>query len=232
MCLFVMSILNREGSVLHIIVQDTGSSSRKQTSLLEVNLINIGPSTREDLLLHVRHKQPGRREADILSDNNLALTLASQSESTGDGQAGDSLLRAGDAAEVEALQREVGRLVAGGLQGRGAVEALAEDVLHGDVGVRVRFHASGGDGDVDHVEAVPVEASVGADGLEGCYGEDNFDVIELEQVCQLGVEGAVLFLLLTLAFCCCRPMVAALARIAGMARTAANFMVAESCMCM
>jgi hypothetical protein len=103
-CFVVISILNGEGSVLHIVVQNTSSSSRKQTSLLEVDLINISPGTREDLLLHVRHKQPGRREADILSNNNLALTLASQSESASDGKAGDSLLCASDAPKVEALQ--------------------------------------------------------------------------------------------------------------------------------
>jgi hypothetical protein len=60
----------------------------------------------------------------------------------------------------------------------------------------VRCHSGGGEGDVDYVEAVPFEAAVGADGLEGCYGEDDLDVVELGGLCQLKVVEAVLCLCL------------------------------------
>jgi hypothetical protein len=170
--------LDREGRELNVVVQDTGSSS-KQTVQLEVNLINIGPSASKSLLLHVGREQARRREADILGHNSLALALASQSQRARKRHTGDSLLRRSDAAEVEALQGEVGRLAAGGLESCGVVEACGEDVLDGDVRLRLRCDSDRREGNVDGVETVPVEALVGADGLEGCYGDCNFDVVKL-----------------------------------------------------
>lgn len=114
--------LNREGSKLHIVVQNTGSSS-KQTIQLEVNLINVRPSASKSLLLHRRREQTRRGETDILRDDRLALALASQFERAREGYAGDGLLRRSDAAEVEALQGEVGRFAAGWLKSCGAVES-------------------------------------------------------------------------------------------------------------
>jgi hypothetical protein len=191
----VISILNGEGSVLHIVVQDT-SSSRKQTSLLEVNLINVGPSTGKDLLLHVGGKETSRLEADVLGNDDLALTLAGKLERASDGNASDSLLRRSHAPKKEGLQGEVGRLVADRLESRGAVEASAENVLHRNVGLRVWCHSGRGKGDIDYVEAIPVEAAVGADRLEGCYGEDDLDVVKLGGGCQMEVVQAVLCLCL------------------------------------
>lgn len=114
--------LDIEGSELHIIVKDTGSST-KQTAKLEVNLINVRPSSSEGLLLHGRHEQAGRGETDVLGHDCLALTLASQSQRACKRYAGDSLLRRSDAAEVEALQGEVDGFAAGWLESCGVVEA-------------------------------------------------------------------------------------------------------------
>jgi hypothetical protein len=133
-CFSVMAISNGEGSVLHIVVQNT-SSSRKQPSLLEVNLINIGPSSGKDLLRHIGRQEPSRLEADILGNDDLALTLAGKLKCASNGHAGHGLLRRSDTSEVKALQTEVGRLITGGLESRGAVEPRAQDVLDGDVGL-------------------------------------------------------------------------------------------------
>lgn len=99
-------ILNREGSELHIVVQDTGSSGKKAVQL-EVNLVNVRPGASKGLLLHGRREHASRCETDVSLHNRLALTLASQFQRTSKGYAGDSLLRRSDAAKVEAiLQRD------------------------------------------------------------------------------------------------------------------------------
>ena len=72
-----MLVLDREGSELNIVVQNTGSSSKK-TIQLEVNLVNVRPSTSKSLLLHGRREQTRRGETDILSYDRLALAFASQ----------------------------------------------------------------------------------------------------------------------------------------------------------
>ena len=175
-----MFILDREGSELHIVVQDTCSSS-KQTIQLEVDLINVRPSASESLLLHGRREQARRGETDILRHDRLALTLACQFQRAREGYAGDSLLRRSDAAKVEALQGEVDRLAAGWLEGRGVVESCGKDVLDGDVGFGLSSNANGSESYVDDVEAVPCEAFVGADGLQGCYWDCDGDIVELDQ---------------------------------------------------
>lgn len=141
------------------------------------------------MLLHVRNEKASETlgcEADVLLDNNLALALASKGEGAGDSGAGKSLLRRGHAAEVEALQREVGGLGAGGLERRGVVQAVAtENVLDGYVGLALGCDAGHGVTNVDHVEAVPDEVLVGADGLQGEDGDGDGDVVELWGYCQL-----------------------------------------------
>jgi hypothetical protein len=124
MCLhsICMLVLGRESSELHIVVQDTRSST-KQTAQLEVNLINIRPSTSKSLLLHGRREQASWSETDILLHDRLALTLASQGQRASKRHTGHSLLRRSNASEVEALQREVDRLAAGWLESRGVVES-------------------------------------------------------------------------------------------------------------
>lgn len=215
--------LNCECGELDVVVQDT-NSSRKRSSLLEVNLIHIGPCTSESLLLHVRRQQTGRGEADLLRDNGLALTLASQCERTSDRHADYSLLGRGNATEVEALQGEVGRLAARGLESCGVVEAGAENVLHCNVGLRLCEDSGWCTADVDDVEAVPGKTFVSANGLQGCNGDGDCDIVELEGVS--GTNGYVAAIsMLTFAVCCWRPMLAALATMAGMARMAENFMV-------
>lgn len=72
-----MLVLDREGSELKIVVQNTGSSSKK-TIQLEVNLVNVRPCTSKSLLLHGRREQTRRGETDILSYDRLALAFASQ----------------------------------------------------------------------------------------------------------------------------------------------------------
>lgn len=180
--------LKSEGGELHIIVQDT-SSSRKQSSLLEVDLINIGPRASKSLLLHVRGQQTRWSEADVLRDNSLALALAGQSKSASDGHTGHGLLRRGNAAKVEALQREVRSLAAGGLESCRAVETGTENVLDCDVGLGLRENAGGCDADVDDVEAVPGQALVGADGLERCYWKNDRDVVELDGLSATGYHA-------------------------------------------
>jgi hypothetical protein len=173
--------LNGEGSEYDVVVQDAGSS-RKQRSLLEVDLVNIRPSTSESLLLHIGHQAKEctrRREAYILRDNRLALALAGESKCARDRSACNSLLRRSNAAEVEALQREVGCLAADGLESRGVIEAGSEEILHGDVGFGLWCDSDGGERDVDDVETVPVETFVSADGLQRCYGNCDCNIIKL-----------------------------------------------------
>jgi len=170
----------REGSELHIVVQNTGSSS-KQTIQLEVNLVNVRPSASKGLLLHGRREQTRRGETDILGHDCLALALASQFQRASKRDAGDGLLGRSDAAEVEALQGEVDCLAAGWLEGRGVVEARGQDVLDGDVGFGLSGDANGSESDVDDVEAVPRETFVGANGLQGCYWNGDGDVVELDE---------------------------------------------------
>ena len=174
-----MITLDREGSELHIVVQDTGSSSSKQAIQLEVNLINVSPSASKSLLFHGRREQACWGETDILRHNRLALALASQLQRASKGHAGDSLLRRSDAAEVEALQGEVCCFAAGWLQSCGVVETCGQDVLDGDVGLGLRGYANRCETDVDDIEAIPCEAFVGADGLQGCYWDSDGDVVEL-----------------------------------------------------
>ena len=83
--------LDREGRELNVVVQDTRSSS-KQTIKLEVNLINIRPEASKSLLLHGRREQASWRETDVLSDDRLAVALASQGQRTGKRDAGNGLL--------------------------------------------------------------------------------------------------------------------------------------------
>ena len=149
-----MFVLSCEGSELHIVVQNTRGSS-KQTFELEVNLVNVRPSTGECLLLHWRDEQALGSKADILGHDCLALTLASQSQRASEGYTGDSLLRRSDAAEVEALQREVDRFAAGRLESRGVVKSRRQDVLDGDVWLALGSDSNGCESDVDDVKAVP-----------------------------------------------------------------------------
>lgn len=76
MCMFP---LDREGSELHIVIQDTHSSSSNKTIQLEVNLINVCPSASESLLLHRRREQVRRGETDILRHDRFAFALAGKS---------------------------------------------------------------------------------------------------------------------------------------------------------
>ena len=105
--------------------------------------------------------------------------------------------------------------------------------MDGDVGLGLSSDANGSERDVDDVEAVPVETFVGADGLQGCYWNGDSDVVELdeEEVLARGEHKSAGFEL-TFAFCWLKPMLAALATIAGMAKIAANFMmeVMKSCL--
>jgi hypothetical protein len=102
--------------------------------------------------------------------------------------------------------------------------------LNGDVGLALRSDANGCELDVDDVEAVPVQAFVDADGLERCHGDGHGNVIELEGMLAR-VDYKPVGPKLTFAFCWLKPMLAALATIAGMAKTAENFMmeVIEKC---
>lgn len=86
-----MFVLDVEGSELHIVVQDT-CSNRKQTAQLKVNLVNVRPSASKSLLLHGRREQARRCEADVLSNDGLALTLASQGQGASDRHTSHSLL--------------------------------------------------------------------------------------------------------------------------------------------
>ena len=177
----MQSALEGESGVLDVVVKHTGRSSKK-TSLREVHLVNIGPGTGKLLLLHGRNEKASdtsRGEADVLSDNDLAIALASEFQSAGDGGAGSGLLRRGNAAKVEALQGKVLRLGAGGLEGGDGSDATAEDVLDGDVGLALGCDSGQGVSDVDHVESVPDEVLVGADGLQGERSVGNVDIIEL-----------------------------------------------------
>lgn len=223
---------NREGSELHIVVQDTGSSSKKAVQL-EVDLVNVRPGASKGLLLHGRREQASRCETDVLRHNRLALTLASQFQRTSKGYAGDSLLRRSDATEVEALQGEVDRFAVSWLEGRGVVEARGQDVLDGDVRFGLSSNANGSEGYVDDVEAVPRETFVGANGLQGCYWDSDSNVVELDQEEMLArADHKLAGLELTFAFCWLRPMLAALATIAGMAKIAANFMMEVTKICL
>lgn len=173
-----MFVLSREGSELEVVVQDTRGSS-KQTIQFEVNLVNIRPSTSKCLLLHRRGEHTLWSEADILSHDRLALTLASQGQRASKRHAGKSLLRRSDAAEVEALQGEVDRFAAGWLESRGVVESRGEDVLDGDVWLALRGDSDGCESDVDDVKAVPGEAFVHANGLQRCYWDSDSNIVEL-----------------------------------------------------
>ena len=178
------------------------SSSSNKTIQLEVNLVNVRPSTGECLLLHWRGEQALGSKADILGHDCLALTLASQSQRASEGYTGDSLLRRSDAAEVEALQREVDRFAAGRLESRGVVEPRGQEVLDGDVGLGLSSDANGSESDVDDVEAVPVETFVGADGLQGRYWDGDGNVVKLHKHGRLARGGYDLTdSTLTLAFC-------------------------------
>jgi hypothetical protein len=173
--------LKGESGVLDVVVKHTGRNSKK-TSLCEVNLVNIGPSTGKLLLLHGRNEKASdtsRGEADVLSDNDLAVALASECQSAGDGGPGSGLLRRGNTAKVEALQGEILRFGAGGLEGGDGSNATAEDVLDGDVGLGLSGDSGQGVADVDHVESVPDEVLVGADRLQGKRSVGNVDVVEL-----------------------------------------------------
>jgi hypothetical protein len=98
--------------------------------------------------------------------------------------------------------------------------------LNGDVGLALRSDANGCELDVDDVEAVPVQAFVDADGLERCHGDGHGNVIELREDEMLArVDYKSVGSMLTFAFCWLKPMLAALATIAGMAKTAENFMM-------
>jgi len=224
-CIHGRGRLGCEGSELHVVVQNTRSST-KQTIQLEVNLINIGPSTSKSLFLHGRRKQAGRGETDILCHDRLALALAGQSQRARKRHACHGFLRRSDAAEVEALQGEVNGFAGGWFESRGVVEARGQDVLHGDVGLSLSSNADGCKSDVDHVEAVPVETFVDADGLERCHRDGDGDVVELDEDDLLARGGYKLDgSMLTFAFCCWRPMLAALATIAGTAKIVENFMM-------
>jgi len=98
--------------------------------------------------------------------------------------------------------------------------------LDGDVGLALRGDANGSESDVDDIEAVPVETFVGANGLQGCYRNGDGNVVELDEEGVLARgEHISVGLKLTFAFCWLKPMLAALATIAGMAKIAANFMM-------
>jgi len=170
--------LRGEGSKCNIVVQHA-SSGRQETLLLEVDLIYIGPRTSKVNLLHAAGQKTTGSKADILGNNSLAILLARKGQAASNRHARGGLLRGGDAAEVEALQGEVGDLGGSGLKGRDLVEAGGQDVLDGDVGLGLGSDADGGEGDVDDVEVVPGEAFVGADGLEGGDGDGDGDVVEL-----------------------------------------------------
>lgn len=95
--------------------------------------------------------------------------------------------------------------------------------MDGDVGFSLRSNTNGCESDVNDVEAIPCEALVGADGLQGCYWDSDSDVVELDLSAKdhYNPVGAML----TFAFCWLNPMLAALAMIAGTAKIAANFMM-------
>ena len=106
--------------------------------------------------------------------------------------------------------------------------------MDGDVGLALCSDANGCELDVDDVEAVPVQTFVDADGLERCNRNGDRDVVELGEDGMLAkVDYKPDGSMLTFAFCWLKPMLAALATIAGTAKTAENFMmeVRKICVC-
>lgn len=124
------------------------------------------------------------------------------------------------------MQGEIDGFAAGWLESCSVVEACGEDVLDGDVRLALRSDADGCELSVDGVEAVPREAFVDTDGLQGCYWNGDGDVVELNKCGRLARGGYDLTdSILTLAFCWLKPMLAALATIAGTAKIVTNFMM-------
>ena len=97
--------------------------------------------------------------------------------------------------------------------------------MDGDVGFGLSSNANRGESDIYDVEAIPRETFVGANGLQGCYWNGDGNVIELDGDEMLArADHKLAGPQLTFAFCWLRPMLAALATIAGMAKIAPTFM--------